>query len=273
MPAFTKLYIDCIEGAPFFAERAPVLYLNLPWTTALTAENGRMSVIVEPETTGTDRITIFAQGKFMKFFARNFKHVAIVAAAAIAFPLAVAQVDPANGPHDNCAGAAAAPRSHMHENVKSDGMPPREEFPMIGHPPLDGGLNLPGYGPLPPYFHDVTLTEAQQDKIFATMHASAPAMREQGKLVKKSADAIRELADSDSYDEAKLKSLADANARASSELMLLHARNIHQLLALLTPEQRKQVDAMKAKFDARHALRAQIEAVKASFDAPGGSGK
>lgn len=208
----------------------------------------------------------------MKFIARNLKYLAIVAGTAIAIPLAVAQVDPANGPHENCAGPSAFPPAHMHENVKNDGLPPREEFPQFGHPPADG-LNLPGIGPLPPFFRDVTLTEAQQDKIFAIRHASVPALREQSKLVKKSADAIRELADSGSYDEAKLKSLADSNARASAELMLLQARDIHQLLALLTPEQRKQVDAMKAKFDARHALRAQIEAVKASFDAPGGCNK
>ncbi len=205
----------------------------------------------------------------MKFIARNLKYLAVVASAAVAIPLAMAQVEPANGPHENCAGPSAIPPGHLHENVKSDGMPPREEFPLIGRPPADGP-NLPGSGPLPPFFREVTLTEAQQDKIFAIRHASAPALREQSKLVKKSADAIRELADSGAYDEAKLKSLADANARASAELMLLQARDIHQLLALLTPEQRKQVDAMKAKFDERHALRSQIEAVKASFDAPGG---
>jgi len=121
---------------------------------------------------------------------------------------------------------------------------------------------------MPPFFRDVTLTEMQQDKIFATLHASAPTLREQGKLAKKSADAMRELADSGSYDESKLKSLADTNARANADLMLMQARDIHQILALLSPEQRKQVDAIKTKLEDRHALRAQIEAVKAKFDAP-----
>ncbi|HSY27449.1 MAG TPA: hypothetical protein VK832_08110, partial [Burkholderiaceae bacterium] len=58
---------------------------------------------------------------------------------------------------------------------------------------------------------------------------------------------------------------------AIAELMILQARTTHQILALLTPEQRKQIDTIRAKFD-RHALRTQIEEINAKFDAPAAAG-
>lgn len=206
----------------------------------------------------------------MNMMPRFFKHFLIVACAAVSLPL-LAQGEPVpEGARERCAGPMAT-AAHQHEGMKGEGRFPGEESFMSDRRPMDG-MFMPGMPPLPPFFHDLTLTEAQQDKIFSIMHTSALPLHEQGKLAKKSADAIRELVESGSYDEAKLKSLADSHARATAELLTLQARNIHQMLALLTPEQRKQVDAMKTKFEDRHALRAQIEAIKARYDAPTGAG-
>jgi periplasmic protein CpxP/Spy len=124
-------------------------------------------------------------------------------------------------------------------------------------PGLPPGLPFADDAPVPPFLHDVTLSEAQQDKIFSIVHDAAPLLREQGKLAHKSAEAMHELETSGQYDETRLKLLADSNARAMAEIMMIHVRNTHQILALLTPDQRAQVDARKAEMQA--AMQAKPE--------------
>ena len=47
------------------------------------------------------------------------------------------------------------------------------------------------------------------------------------------------------YDESKLKSLADAEARAMAQIKVAHASTMHQISLVLTPEQRTQLQSMK----------------------------
>ncbi len=213
----------------------------------------------------------------MTLFRRFFNPLLIVVGTAIALPF-TAQGEPApDSPRERCAGPAISISGHDHEGMMGGGMFPVEAPPMNGRPPMDGQFGpgiLPGivpFAPIPPFLHDVKLTEAQQDKVFAILYASIPPLREQEKLARKSGDAIHELVDSSTYDEGKLKSLAESNVHAMAELMILQARTTHQILALLTPEQHKQIDAAKAKFD-RHTLRAQIEEINSKFDAPAATG-
>jgi Spy/CpxP family protein refolding chaperone len=77
--------------------------------------------------------------------------------------------------------------------------------------------------------------------VFAIVHAATPALREQEKASRKAREALRDLSESSQYDESRLKGLADTAAKADSQLMVLHARTEHQILALLTPEQLKQL--------------------------------
>jgi Spy/CpxP family protein refolding chaperone len=56
-----------------------------------------------------------------------------------------------------------------------------------------------------------------------------------------------------------------------AEIMILRVRSAHQIYSLLTPEQRAQVEEIKAKFDTHRGLRAQIEEMKPKFDASHGS--
>ncbi|TDY35270.1 periplasmic heavy metal sensor [Janthinobacterium sp. 75] len=123
-----------------------------------------------------------------------------------------------------------------------DGTPPRA---MPGPPPGFG--HGPGHGPggpgapgLPPFLHGIDLSEAQQDKIFAATYAQAPLLREQEKIAFKAHAQLRELAGSSAYDDAKASALASTAAQAMAQISLLHARLEQQLLAVLTPEQRKQ---------------------------------
>lgn len=123
-----------------------------------------------------------------------------------------------------------------------DGTPPRA---MPGPPPGFG--HGPGHGPggpgaqgLPPFLHGIDLSEAQQDKVFAATYAQAPLLREQEKIAFKAHAQLRELAGSSAYDDAKASALASTAAQAMAQISLLHARLEQQLLAVLTPEQRKQ---------------------------------
>ena len=90
------------------------------------------------------------------------------------------------------------------------------------------------------HLRDVALTEAQEDKLFAIGHALAPQQREQEREARKAHEALRALADSGQFDEARAASLAQAEGNAVAALALLRARADAQVLAVLTPEQRKQ---------------------------------
>jgi Spy/CpxP family protein refolding chaperone len=189
-----------------------------------------------------------------------------VAALTMVWPLFAHGEAPPDG-NMHCAAPMVPPGSPDH------GRPMGDMFPRGGMPPPTG--MMPDAGPMPPFLLGLTLTETQQDKIFAIVHATVPLLREQGKLVRKNADRLRELTVSAEYDEAKLKALADAGARAMAEITLVQARSTHQIFALLSPEQRAQADAMKAKFEARfdahQGIRAQIEEMKPMFDHPPGA--
>jgi protein CpxP len=96
-----------------------------------------------------------------------------------------------------------------------------------------------GFGGVPPSFFGVELSEAQEDKIFAILHAEAPYLRDQGKAARKAKEALRELATADKYDDAKAAALAKEAATAEANIALQHVRTEQKLLAVLTPEQRK----------------------------------
>jgi len=104
------------------------------------------------------------------------------------------------------------------------------------------------HGPgMMPLLRQLDLNEAQQDKVFAIMHAQAPLMREQAKIAHKAHAELRELGFAEKLDDAKARSLADTEGRAHAEMALLRSRTAQQIFALLTPEQRKQALDLKAR--------------------------
>lgn len=84
------------------------------------------------------------------------------------------------------------------------------------------------------------LTEAQEDKLFAIMHAQEPQRREHERAAQKAREGLREMSESGKFDEAKAAALAQAEGKAVAALSLLRARNDAQVAALLTPEQREE---------------------------------
>jgi protein CpxP len=99
-----------------------------------------------------------------------------------------------------------------------------------------------GHGGGPMSLRGVVLDEAQQDKVFAIVHAQEPQMREQEKAARHAHEALRAMVTSGQFDEAKASALAQAGAKAMAATALQRARTDAQINALLTPEQRRQAN-------------------------------
>jgi periplasmic protein CpxP/Spy len=161
------------------------------------------------------------------------KQLILVASLALACPLgALADSAPAAAP-DHFAGGPA----YGHEMSGC----------MMGYGPAHGGMfrseEMFGEGgALPPMLEHLQLNEAQQDKIFAIMHAQAPQAHELGKAIRNAHRGLHELVTGASYDDAKAKALTDALGKAVAESALLHARTHHQIFEVLTPEQRESLE-------------------------------
>lgn len=116
-----------------------------------------------------------------------------------------------------------------------------------GLPPVGG----PGMGGRPPFARGIELSEAQDDKVFAILHAQEPYLREQGKAAAKAHEALRALGSAAQYDDAKAAALAKDAATAMANIALQRVRTEQKLLAVLTPEQRTK----QAEGEARRAPR------------------
>jgi periplasmic protein CpxP/Spy len=133
----------------------------------------------------------------------------------------------ADGPQD----AAGPPRADFHQRPQGCGPDGHQGPPAMGF-----GEDRP-----PPYLMGVNLSEDQQDKVFAILHAAAPQLREHMKAARKARDALRDLSESSDYDNGKATTLAQAQASAESQLTLLRTRTDHDIYLVLTQEQRTQV--------------------------------
>jgi Spy/CpxP family protein refolding chaperone len=161
---------------------------------------------------------------------QNLKRIAAGVGLAVALPLAAfAQTGPAAGGPDGRMG----PPHHMRGGFMHASM---ERGP--------GGFGHHGAG----FLHGIDLTDAQRDRIFAIRHAAEPQVYEKFKLLRKSHEDLRGMATSPNYDEAKARAAIDAGARAQADLALLRVRSEHEIFALLTPEQKAQVEKNRANF-------------------------
>lgn len=116
-----------------------------------------------------------------------------------------------------------------------------------GHGPHGerGPRGFGGPGPMRGWMHGLDLDEAQEDKVFAILHAQEPYVREQSRALRKAQQALDGLGKADKYDDARAASLAKAAAQAMSNLELQRVRTEQKLLGVLTAEQRKQLDQRK----------------------------
>lgn len=137
-----------------------------------------------------------------------------------------------------------------------DGPPPRDCGPGPGHHAAHHrGPMGEAFGPLadapgiPPHLRALGLTEDQQDRIFDIVHAQVAAQRERMKAARAAHEQLRELVKADRFDAQKARALADAQAKAMSDMMVARAETESRIRALLTPEQRQRLDAERARHE------------------------
>ena len=176
---------------------------------------------------------------------QNTKRLLAGAALALALPLAAfAQPAPPAGP------GADGPRPEH----RWHGGPGGEHRGMDGRGGEEHGMGRHGmhgrhhHGGMMRLLHGVKLTDAQRDKMFAIHHAMEPQAYEKFKILRKSHEDVRGAATSATYDEGRVKAAIDAGARAKADLQLMRVRAEHEVFAMLTPEQKAQVEQNKQNF-------------------------
>jgi Spy/CpxP family protein refolding chaperone len=211
---------DCILAKRGGGDPGPGLvftriYIGLTALNTGRAENG---------------VSVSIRKQDMKFI-RQSAVAALCAASYAAFlvPASAADQPPAAAQH----GPGAAPGPGPGE--RGPGMPdaPFEHRPFDHWP--RGPMGVPGH------LRHLDLSEAQQDKLFAIMHAAAPRRREQDKAERKAHEALRALSGEARFDEAKAAAAARDLGQAVAAGALLRSRVEAQVLAVLTPEQRERL--------------------------------
>jgi Spy/CpxP family protein refolding chaperone len=136
-----------------------------------------------------------------------------------------------------------------------DGMP-WSTIPGFGSPlppSRDIEMRWPGAGlagpvdriPPLPMLRSLSLTEAQSDEIFLILHVHALSQWKNARVAKYAQVDLQRLALSTEYDKVRASTLADSAARALGALALLRAECEHQIYALLTEEQRQQLEVIQ----------------------------
>jgi Spy/CpxP family protein refolding chaperone len=139
--------------------------------------------------------------------------------------------------------------------VLAQAMPPADDHdPGPGFQQADGCADGPfdPAGPFPPFgpgahagpasLRGLDLSEAQQDRVFAILHAQAPKRRELEKAERKAGQALGELARAPELDEARASASAQALGQAIADQEVLRLRTNAQIKAVLTSEQRARLD-------------------------------
>lgn len=99
----------------------------------------------------------------------------------------------------------------------------------------------PGGEMLPAYLPALNLSEAQFDWVFDILHAQASTLRGKHKIQGKLEEELHRLTAAPDYSEAKVKSLADALGKATTDVTLVQAQTDRRVYEVLTSAQRKQL--------------------------------
>lgn len=94
----------------------------------------------------------------------------------------------------------------------------------------------------PMYLHHIKLTDEQEDKIFALVHAEIPKARTLKKEQHALRDSLKALTHSEAYSEKKAREIAAELASLEGEKLLSKTILDNKIYNLLTDEQKKKVD-------------------------------
>jgi protein CpxP len=167
----------------------------------------------------------------------KLKHSLLLAALMLLPGIATAQqsLSPPPGPMAG-PGAEQSPPT-MREQRHPEGME-QDRLPHGAPPaPLAGAL------PAPIWLHGIKLSEDQEEQLFKIIYAQLPTLHEQAKILRHAHEDLRTAPFSEKYDAAKVKSLTESISRAIATLELTRATADSRIYALLTAEQRQQVQA------------------------------
>jgi protein CpxP len=92
------------------------------------------------------------------------------------------------------------------------------------------------------WLRGLDLTEAQRDQVFKIFHEQAPVLREHAQAAREASRELRAAATSPNFDRARVRELADAQAKAMAEMAFLRAEAMSRVVAILTPEQRQKLE-------------------------------
>ena len=95
------------------------------------------------------------------------------------------------------------------------------------------------------------LSDAQRDQVSRIFQEQAPAIREQMKVARDASRELRQSAVSGNFDRARARQLADAQAKALSEVALMRADGMSRVVAILTPEQRQKLEQLRERGERR----------------------
>lgn len=145
---------------------------------------------------------------------------------------------------------AQQPTATLNESVSTTATAPRPDAPP---PPRHGGPDgKPHQGPRGDrLLHGVELTQEQRSKISALREAAAPQMREAMASAMTARKALRDLTLAPTFDENRAQQLAQEAAAAQAKAAVLRAKTEHQILAVLTPEQRTALETRRKEAEAR----------------------
>ena len=115
-----------------------------------------------------------------------------------------------------------------------------------------------GGGHMLEFFSDyLDLTSAQRDQVKAIMEkekpTTAPLIQQMGQYHSQ----LAELAQSGSFDEAKVRAIATQQAQTQVELTVQHARIMSEMVQVLTPDQKTKLASLMAKHQQRMQERMQ----------------
>ncbi|MCB1967597.1 Spy/CpxP family protein refolding chaperone [Accumulibacter sp.] len=121
---------------------------------------------------------------------------------------------------------------------------------------MDGGCQ--GHGAmrgqrdgLPPMMKDLKLSPEQETRISELRKQDSALLSEKYESMRDSRRQLREMQKKGDYDEAQVKALTEKGALAMAEMAQLRARQHHQMMEILTPEQRTQFEEQRERMAQR----------------------
>jgi len=120
-----------------------------------------------------------------------------------------------------------------------------------GHGPKGEGQRGPE-GRLQIMAEVLDLSEAQQVQIKEVFAGEREAMQPYREQMRESRQQMHDLVQSDSFDEARIRSLAAQTSGAKVEMMVSKARTFNQIYNLLTPEQQALAKKLEPLLKNRH---------------------